>query len=64
VLIEKENIDLVHHLVLFECDESPPFDDNNLPDGVCDDISDKTVSCSAKVATTWGVGGDLVRGHP
>lgn len=59
-MIEKESFDLVHHLVLFECNPSPIFDDNNLPGGVCDDISDKILSCLANIATTWAIGGDHV----
>ena len=60
-MIEKENLDLVHHFVLFECDPSFPIDDNNLPKGVCDDITAKIVPCLAKLATTWAVGADQVR---
>jgi hypothetical protein len=36
------------------------FDDNNLPDGVCDTISEKLAMCSSNIATAWAVGGDYV----
>ena len=60
-MIDKENFDLVHHLVLLECNSSFPFDDNDLPEGTCDDLSEKIQPCIANIATTWAVGGDHVR---
>ncbi|CAF1244576.1 unnamed protein product, partial [Didymodactylos carnosus] len=33
-LIADENRDLVHHLLMYECDPEAEFDDQNLPDGV------------------------------
>jgi hypothetical protein len=53
-------VDLIHHLLLYECDPTAVFDDNNLPDGVCDDVSSKTDLCSSNIATGWAVGGDFV----
>ncbi|CAF3793088.1 unnamed protein product [Rotaria sp. Silwood1] len=58
ILIDNENSDLVHHLLMHECNPSFTFDDNNLPDGVCDEINDKIEPCSSSIATGWAVGGD------
>ncbi|CAF4083643.1 unnamed protein product [Rotaria sordida] len=58
ILIDDENSDLVNHLLLHECNPSFTFDDNNLPNGVCDEINDKIEPCSASIATGWAVGGD------
>ena len=60
MLIDDENIDLVHHLLIHECNPSFTFDDNNLPDGICDEINQKIEACSANIATGWAVGGDYV----
>ncbi len=53
-------MDLVHHLLLHECNPSFIFDDNNLPDGPCDEIYDKVDGCSSRIATGWAIGGDYV----
>jgi hypothetical protein len=60
-MIDPNNTDLVHHLALFECDTAAKFDDNNLPNGICDEYYQESASCYAGMATTWAVGGDLVR---
>jgi hypothetical protein len=60
VLIDNNNVDLVHHLLLHECNPSFTFDDANLPDGVCDEIYTEIDACSANIATGWAVGGDHV----
>jgi len=59
-MIDPSNVDLVHHLLLYECDPAAIFDDNNLPDGLCDDLINKTDLCSSNIATGWAVGGDSV----
>ena len=45
---------------LYECDPTAIFDDNNLPDDLCDSIPDKIRLCSSNFATVWAVGGDVV----
>jgi hypothetical protein len=60
MLIDENNSDLVHHLLLHECNPSFIFDDNNLPDGICDEIYNQTEACSSSIATGWAVGGDHV----
>ncbi len=60
MLIDNNNVDLVHHLLLHECNPSFTFDDANLPDGVCDDIYREIDACSSNIATGWAVGGDHV----
>ena len=60
MLVDEENVDIVHHLLLHECNPLISFDDENLPDGVCDDIYKEIDSCSSSIATGWAVGGDQV----
>lgn len=60
-LVDPANRDLVHHLLMYECDASAVFDDKNLPDGLCDDIEEKIRACSANIASGWAVGGDEVK---
>jgi len=45
---------------MYECNPTAVFDDNNLPEGVCDQISPKVTSCILNIATAWAVGGDEV----
>ncbi len=59
-MIDPANRDLVHHLVVYECDPTAVFDDSNLPDGLCNDIYIETILCATNLATTWAVGGDDV----
>ena len=59
-MIDPANRDIVHHLLLHECSPTAKFDDNNLPDGLCDDLWEKISSCSANIASGWAVGGDEV----
>ncbi|CAF4324769.1 unnamed protein product, partial [Rotaria sordida] len=35
------------------------FHDDNLPDGLCDEIADKITLCASNLATVWAVGGDV-----
>jgi len=60
-LINPGNEDLVHHMLLHECDRSATFDDSNLPGGSCNDIIDQIQACSTKIAIGWTIGGDYVR---
>jgi hypothetical protein len=59
-MIDPANRDLVHHLLMYECDSTAVFDDNSLPDGLCNDIYSKVSPCSSNIATGWAVGGDEV----
>jgi hypothetical protein len=59
-IIDPSNRDLVHHLLMYECDSTAVFDDNSLPDGLCNDIYSKVSLCSGNIATGWAVGGDEV----
>ncbi|CAM4834101.1 unnamed protein product [Rotaria magnacalcarata] len=54
-LIDPNNVDLVHHLVLYECDPTVKFDDNNLPEGVCDDYYREFSHCLSNTATVWAI---------
>ncbi len=60
-LVEPTNYDLVHHLLMFECDPAVTFDDDNLPDDLCDDLYTVLDKCTSNLATVWSVGGDHVR---
>ncbi|CAF3997847.1 unnamed protein product [Adineta steineri] len=60
-LIDSGNEDLIHHLLLHECDHSATFDnDSDLPDGPCNDITDKITACTTKIAIGWTIGGDRI----
>ncbi|CAF3460707.1 unnamed protein product [Rotaria socialis] len=59
-LIDPANRDLVHHLLVYECDSAAIFDDANLPDGLCDDIFPKLQLCTTNIASIWAVGGDEI----
>lgn len=60
MLIDSSNTDLVHHLLLYECDPTAVFDEGNLPDGLCGDISSNVSLCSLNAGLGWVVGGDFV----
>ena len=59
-LIDPANLDLIHHMIMYECDPFATFDDNNLPNDVCDTINDRTILCATNVASAWAIGGDGV----
>lgn len=59
-MVDPHNHDIVHHLGLLECNAKATFDDNNLPDGLCDDIIQDIYQCFVSVASIWAVGGDEV----
>ncbi|CAF4431727.1 unnamed protein product, partial [Rotaria sp. Silwood2] len=58
VLVDSTNRDLVHHLVVYECDPAATFDDANLPDDVCDNVYAHVHMCMSNSAIVWAVGGD------
>jgi len=58
-MLDSTNRDIVHHLLIYECDPTAVFDDNNLPDGICDDMY-TIAPCASNIATGWAVGGDDV----
>ncbi len=59
-MLNSTNRDIVHHLLMYECDPTVVFSDDNLPEGVCDDLYAKISACTANIATAWAVGGDTV----
>ena len=59
-MIDPANRDIVHHLLMYECSPTAVFDDNNLPDDICDNIYNKVGICTSNIATGWAVGGDEV----
>ncbi|CAF2373593.1 unnamed protein product [Rotaria sp. Silwood2] len=63
-IIDPNNRDLVHHLLLYECNPTAVFDDNNLPDGLCDEIMPKIAECASNIASGWAVGGDDIVEFP
>ncbi|CAF3636010.1 unnamed protein product [Rotaria sp. Silwood1] len=63
-IVDSANLDLVHHLLMYECDPTAQFDDNNLPDGSCDTISQQLAPCASNIATGWAVGGDYMVAFP
>ena len=60
-IVQDGNSDIVHHLLMHECNPSAVFDDNNLPDGLCDDLNTELEPCASNIASGWAVGGDAVR---
>ncbi|CAF1123173.1 unnamed protein product [Adineta ricciae] len=64
MIIDPANVDLVHHLLLYECDPAAVFDEKNLPDGLCDDFAEKLELCSSNIATGWAIGGDFLLEFP
>ena len=59
-MVDPKNIDLVHHLLMYECNPLATFDDNNLPNGLCDEMYEQFAACTSNIATGWAVGGDAV----
>ncbi|CAF1450939.1 unnamed protein product, partial [Rotaria sordida] len=64
ILVESNNLDIVHHMNTYECDSRVTFDDSNLPEGECDDAVDALDKCRSNVANGWGVGGDQMVEYP
>ncbi|CAF3641266.1 unnamed protein product [Rotaria sp. Silwood1] len=59
-LIDPDNRDIVHHLVLSECKPTAVFDDNNLPHGIYDEITESIFPCFSSIATIWVVDEEIV----
>ncbi|CAF1025043.1 unnamed protein product [Didymodactylos carnosus] len=49
MLIDDKNRGLIHHLLIYECDPTSVFDDNNLPDGVCDTVYMYLEKCASDI---------------
>ncbi|CAF4835640.1 unnamed protein product [Rotaria sp. Silwood1] len=49
---------------MYECDPTAQFDDNNLPDDLCDAIYQQTASCAYNGAIVWDVGGNDMVAFP
>ncbi|CAF4017897.1 unnamed protein product [Rotaria sordida] len=64
ILIDSRNVNLLHHLDLFECPSTDVYDDAKLPDGICDDILNGTRKCSLTIATAWAIGADVTTLYP
>ncbi|CAF2811795.1 unnamed protein product, partial [Rotaria sp. Silwood2] len=62
-MIDPNNRDIVHHVVLMECNLTVVFDDNNLPDGICDEIIESILPYATNVTAVWTVGGDEELGY-
>ncbi|CAF3285978.1 unnamed protein product [Rotaria sp. Silwood2] len=63
-IIDPVNIDIVHHMLMYECNPSTVFDDNNLPSGICDGLGEVLIPCTSNIATGWAVGGDYINEFP
>ncbi|CAF2880902.1 unnamed protein product [Rotaria sp. Silwood2] len=63
-MVDPNNRDIVHHIVLMECDSIAVFNDNKLPDGPCDEISENIFSCVRTLTTVWAVRGDEILEYP
>ncbi|CAF1430401.1 unnamed protein product, partial [Rotaria sordida] len=64
MIIDSANQDLVHHLLIYECDPTAQFDDNNLPDDLCNEIYLQTAPCAYNGAIIWDVGGNDIVAFP
>ncbi len=59
-MIDPANRDIVHHLLMYECNPTAAYNDSDLPEGICDDMYLQFSPCVANIATGWAVGGDSV----
>ncbi|CAF3485406.1 unnamed protein product [Rotaria socialis] len=64
VLIDSANRDLIHHMVVYECDPAATFDDANLPDDACDNVYVQVPLCMSNSASVWAIGGDYIEEFP
>ncbi|CAF1495013.1 unnamed protein product [Rotaria sp. Silwood1] len=64
VLIDPVNLDIVHHLLLYECDPTTSFNDTILPQGLCDQIGIQVATCTVNIALGWAVGGNFLVEYP
>ncbi|CAF1532649.1 unnamed protein product, partial [Didymodactylos carnosus] len=49
MLINDKNRGLIHHLLIYECDSTSVFDDNNLPDGLYDTVYTYLEKCASNI---------------
>ncbi|CAF4332885.1 unnamed protein product [Rotaria sp. Silwood2] len=63
-IVDSASQDLVHHLLMYECDSTAQFNDNNLPAGLCDQIYQEIAQCTSNIANGWAVGGDYMVAFP
>lgn len=59
-MIDSSVSNLVYHLSLSECDPEVVYDDNNLPNGPCDNNVTAYSLCTFNIIIGWGTGGDYV----
>ncbi len=45
---------------MYECDPRIVYDDNDLPEGLCNHMLAAISPCTINAATAWAVGGDEV----
>ncbi len=50
-MVDPVNIDILHHMLSYECDPTVVFDDSNLPDGMCDELAADIGPCASNIAT-------------
>ncbi len=62
-MIDPANRDIVHHLLMYECNPTPLYNDTDLPEGLCDDMYLELAPCVTHIAIGWAVGGDAVSRH-
>lgn len=61
VIVDPENVDIVHHMDLYECEpDKTNFDGEPLPTGDCDAIVDSVRSCFSNLVAVWSIGADKV----
>ena len=60
VLIDRNNTDIVHHILIYECNRFLVLNDSNLPRGLCNNIQAVRDACSTNIANGWAVGGEQV----
>ncbi|CAF4698142.1 unnamed protein product [Rotaria socialis] len=60
ILIDPKNVNLVHHLNLYESGPMTTLHGDRLSDGLCDEIADEIKFCSSNFATVWAVDSDAI----
>ncbi|CAF1307283.1 unnamed protein product [Rotaria sordida] len=64
IFIDPANLDIVHHLLMFECDPTVNFNGTILPQGLCDQMDNEVEKCMVNTALGWAVGGDFIVEYP
>ncbi|UJR36615.1 hypothetical protein I4U23_029335, partial [Adineta vaga] len=64
ILIDSSASPYVHHLTLCECDATAVFNDDNLPQGNCDDNVTAYSLCTFNIIMAWATGGDYLVEYP